>query len=64
MENQINIPLFKVFMSDESVNRVTDVLKSGFIGQGSVVDEFEQNLGLFFETDKIITTNSEHQLNI
>lgn len=58
MENQINIPLFKVFMSDESVNRVTDVLKSGFIGQGSVVDEFEQNLGLFFETDKIITTNS------
>lgn len=58
MENNINIPLFKVFMSDESVNRVTDVLKSGFIGQGSVVEEFEQSLGLFFETDRIVTTNS------
>lgn len=58
MMNNINIPLFKVFMSEESVNRVSDVLRSGFIGQGSVVDEFEQDLGLFFETDKVVTTNS------
>lgn len=58
MENSINIPLFKVFMSEESITRVSDVLRSGFIGQGSVVNEFEQNLGLFFETDKVVTTNS------
>ncbi len=53
-----NIPLFKVHMSENSIKRVNEVLMSGFIGQGKVVEEFEQELGIFFETDRIITTNS------
>ena len=28
-----NIPLFKVFMSDSVTEKVSEVLKSGFIGQ-------------------------------
>ena len=42
------IPLFKVFMSDEAVERVSHTLRSGFIGQGIVVDEFEKKLKNFF----------------
>lgn len=52
------IPLFKVFMSDEATKRVTEVLKSGYIGQGPIVDEFEQQLRIFLESDFICTTNS------
>ena len=58
MQQHGNIPLFKVYMSEDSISRVTDVLRSGFIGQGSVVDEFEQSLGHFFRTNKVVTTNS------
>ena len=38
------IPLFKVGMSELATDKVTEVLKSGFIGQGSVVEEFEDAL--------------------
>lgn len=38
------IPLFKVGMSDEAQIRVAQVLSSGFIGQGPVVEEFEDAL--------------------
>lgn len=38
------IPLFKVGMSDKAVSRVGAVLSSGFIGQGPVVEEFEDIL--------------------
>ena len=38
------IPLFKVGMSEEAVSRVGTVLQSGFIGQGPVVEEFEDEL--------------------
>jgi hypothetical protein len=37
-----NIPLFKVFMSDSVTEKVSEVLKSGFIGQGPVVENFEE----------------------
>ena len=53
-----NIPLFKVFMSDTVNDKVSDVLKSGFIGQGPVVDVFEENLKQYFRHDKILTLNS------
>jgi dTDP-4-amino-4,6-dideoxy-D-glucose/dTDP-4-amino-2,4-dideoxy-beta-L-xylose transaminase len=52
------IPLFKVFMSEESIKRSTEVLKSGYIGQGPVVDEFEENLKKYFNHDYILTLNS------
>lgn len=38
------IPLFKVGMSGEANVRVQQVLESGFIGQGTVVEEFEDKL--------------------
>ena len=38
------IPLFKVGMSDLATDKVTEVLKSGFIGQGPIVEEFEDRL--------------------
>ena len=43
------IPLFKVFMSDESKQNALEVLGSGFIGQGSKVDEFENELKNIFD---------------
>ena len=52
------IPLFKVFMSEESKQNALDVLSSGFIGQGTKVDEFENELKNIFYNDCIATTNS------
>ena len=52
------IPLFKVFMSDKAPKTVSEVLMSGFIGQGSKVDEFESLLKEFFHTPNVVTTNA------
>lgn len=38
------VPLFKVFMAPEALERVSGTLKSGYIGQGQRVDEFEDLL--------------------
>jgi dTDP-4-amino-4,6-dideoxygalactose transaminase len=48
MKNR-NIPLFKVYMSERASNAVTDVLKSGFIGEGPKVKEFEQLISKYFK---------------
>ncbi len=53
-----NIPLFKVFMSDSVTEKVSVVLKSGFIGQGPVVENFEENLKQYFRHDKLVSLNS------
>ena len=53
-----NIPLFKVHMADSVSEKVTQVLKSGFIGQGPVVEEFEEYLKKYFRHDKVLTLNS------
>ena len=39
-----NIPLFKVFMSDTAVDAVSDVLRSGFVGEGTQTKNFELEL--------------------
>jgi len=52
------IPLFKVFMSEESITRTVEVLKSGYIGQGPVVENFENILKKYFDHDYIVTVNS------
>jgi len=57
-EKEKDIPLFKVYMSDESVSRTVDVLRSGFIGQGPVVDEFEAMVKEKFSWDYVLTVNS------
>jgi dTDP-4-amino-4,6-dideoxygalactose transaminase len=53
-----NIPLFKVFMSPTAGEKVTEVLNSGYIGQGPKVDEFETKLKRFFNQDYVSTLNS------
>lgn len=53
-----NIPLFKVYMSNNAAAAASKVINSGFIGQGPVVDEFELNLKHFFNNDYVATVNS------
>jgi len=53
-----NIPLFKVFMSPESVENTSCVLQSGFISQGKQVEEFERRLKQYFNYPYLLTTNS------
>ena len=55
------IPLFKVYMSDEAVKESSEVLSSGYIGQGPVVNEFEKKLSNYLKLPNyvnVITTNS------
>jgi dTDP-4-amino-4,6-dideoxygalactose transaminase len=55
---QEQIPLFKVFMSENAGPEVTKILNSGYIGQGAKVEEFESNLKDFFNQDYVVTLNS------
>lgn len=52
------IPLFKVFMSETAPEAVSKVLMSGFVGQGPVVDRFEDELAAYFHHPYIATLNS------
>lgn len=52
------IPLFKVFMASTAKDKVGEVLESGYIGQGPIVDEFENQLGEYFGNKKVVTTNA------
>ena len=55
----MTIPLFKVFMADDAPERVADVLRSGYIGQGPQVDRFEAALTAAFVSDTpVLTVNS------
>ena len=54
----MNIPLFKVFMSPEAIKAATNVLKSGYVGQGPIVDEFEEYLKEYFNYPWLVTTNT------
>jgi dTDP-4-amino-4,6-dideoxygalactose transaminase len=53
-----DIPLFKVFMSENAAPEVSKVLNSGYIGQGEKVEEFEDNLKDFFGRDYVVTVNA------
>ena len=52
------IPLFKVFMAKTASAAVDEVLRSGFIGQGSKVEAFEKELREYIGNDYIATTNA------
>lgn len=52
------IPLFKVFMAPDAPEVVGEVLTSGYIGQGPVVEQFEAALGLYVNNSNIVTVNS------
>ena len=57
-ENNKIIPLFKVHMSPNAKVEVGKVLDSGYIGQGQKVEEFENDLNNYFNSDKVVTVNS------
>jgi dTDP-4-amino-4,6-dideoxygalactose transaminase len=52
------IVLFKVFVSEDVLKPVNDVLMSGYIGQGPKVDEFEAILKKHVGNPRLITVNS------
>lgn len=52
------IPLFKVGMSPDSVELASDVLRSGFIGQGERVEAFEARLRERLGSPHVNTVNS------
>ena len=52
------ISLFKVFMSEDVIKPLNDVIMSGFITQGPKVEEFEKELTNFIGNPYILTLNS------
>lgn len=52
------IPLFSVSMSDSVMAPLERVLRSGYIGQGKIVDEFEAALAVTLDNPLVLTTNS------
>lgn len=54
----MTIPLFKVFMADDVLDYVGPTLKSGYVGQGARVEDFEAKLRTWFGINNILTVNS------
>jgi dTDP-4-amino-4,6-dideoxygalactose transaminase len=52
------IPLFKVAMNEAAVDAVAQVLRSGYIGQGPKVEEFEARLRARLGHEHLVTVNS------
>jgi len=52
------IPLFKVFMSNNVIDDLKDVLLSGYIGQGDKVNCFEYALNHFLNVKNVLAVNS------
>lgn len=57
---KMSIPLVKTFMpaEDKLIPKLTEVLYSGYIGQGEVVEQFENKLCEFLGTKHCLTVNS------
>jgi perosamine synthetase len=54
----IKIPLFKVRMSPDVIDKLPDILYSGYVGQGKEVDLFEQELEEYIGAPSCLTLNS------
>ena len=52
------IPITKPIIGEEEINKVKEVLGSGFISQGAIVDEFEEAFASFIGTKYAIAVNS------
>ena len=53
-----NVPLFKVFMSEDVIKPLNEVVMSGFITQGPQVEKFEEVLIRYFGNPHLLTLNS------
>lgn len=54
----MNIPLFRVFIPESVLEPLREVLLSGWIGEGPKVAEFERQLGPWFGSTNVLTTNN------
>jgi len=54
----MNIPLFKVFMSEDVIQPLNNVLMSGYITQGKQVEDYEAELKKFLGTEYLLTLNN------
>tara|TARA_B110000003_G_scaffold270174_1_gene302236 strand:+ start:1140 stop:2300 length:1161 start_codon:yes stop_codon:yes gene_type:complete len=54
----MNISLFKVFMSEDVLEPVNDILMSGYITQGKQVEKYETELKKYIGTEYVLTLNS------
>ncbi len=54
----IPIPLFKVFMSEDVIEPLKNVLLSGFISQGPQVEKFEEKICEYFDNKNVLSLNS------
>jgi len=52
------IPLFKVFMSEDVIEPVNTVLRSGYVTQGKQVEKYEDALKDFLGCEYLLTLNS------
>ena len=52
------ISLFKVFMSEDVLKPINEVLMSGFLTQGKQVDKFESDIQTYFGNSHVLTLNS------
>ena len=52
------IPLFKVFMSEDVIEPVNNVLRSGYVTQGKQVEKYEDALRNFLGCEYLLTLNS------
>lgn len=53
-----SVPLFKVAMSEHAAKLASEVIESGYIGQGARVDEFEELLCERLANPRVVTVNS------
>ena len=58
MTEKKQLNLFKVFMSPDVIQPLNDVLMSGFITQGPMVEKFEEKLSEYFGNKHVLTLNS------
>ena len=56
--DKTQIPLFKVFMSEDVLEPLNKVLMSGFVTQGPQVEKYEKALSEFIGNPYLLTLNS------
>ena len=54
----MDIKLIKVFMSEDVLQPINEILMSGQLTQGSKVEEFEQMLQKYLNNSHVLTLNS------
>lgn len=57
-------PLFKVFMAANASSYVADVLQSGYIGEGEVADQFEQEFSEYVGADITLVNSATSGLEL